>query len=437
VDPEAVPDYYDVVTSPLDLETIRMKVDEHAYHTKDEFLWDIEQIVFNAKEYNPMTGGDSRGRNIVHAANSLIDVIESFAYNFRKRLGYDIFKKANEVARRLGIPRPPTDEAARKIMPAENRKYYEDFLEIHEAVKEELGDSHPTVQKQREAEAEVEEQETLEAYGTAKGKRARAWASSESDPELGSSSKDVEHKRYAGPPQRRSRRLGGDEAEAEEEAEAEAEALIGVKEREKEEEEGKEEDEEIEEDEEQEQEQETDPVTGSEGEESDADADQGKHDGQDSSVDDSAPAHQDEAQAQTESGSEHGSNQKIIEANDEVACDGSGSSNSENVLLSVTSAALDPTEKADATKTEALVPVPFDDLAETAKLLAAMKAAREFEDSGELASLLDRFVGNCQGWSVEEMKSQMACLNRKAWDFKEHLTWHKLVQEISTMIHTI
>ena len=45
------------------------QVDNSEYPTLSHFLRDIEQIVFNAKEYNPLTLKDVRGRSIVHAAH--------------------------------------------------------------------------------------------------------------------------------------------------------------------------------------------------------------------------------------------------------------------------------------------------------------------------------------------------------------------------------
>ena len=53
VDPEDVPDYYEVVEEPMDLETMRQKVDTHRYETKDMFLADINLIKHNAELYNP------------------------------------------------------------------------------------------------------------------------------------------------------------------------------------------------------------------------------------------------------------------------------------------------------------------------------------------------------------------------------------------------
>jgi len=53
VDREDVPDYYEVIARPMDLDTMRIKVDQGLYATKDEFRGDVLLIQRNAREYNP------------------------------------------------------------------------------------------------------------------------------------------------------------------------------------------------------------------------------------------------------------------------------------------------------------------------------------------------------------------------------------------------
>jgi hypothetical protein len=48
---------------------------ERMYPTLAHFMRDIEQIVFNAMEYNPLTREDQRGRNIVHVAHGMVSNI--------------------------------------------------------------------------------------------------------------------------------------------------------------------------------------------------------------------------------------------------------------------------------------------------------------------------------------------------------------------------
>ncbi|KAK2190072.1 hypothetical protein NP493_90g03004 [Ridgeia piscesae] len=52
VDIDEVPDYYDIVKNPIDLETIREKVTGDRYATYQEFIDDVEQLFYNARLYN-------------------------------------------------------------------------------------------------------------------------------------------------------------------------------------------------------------------------------------------------------------------------------------------------------------------------------------------------------------------------------------------------
>lgn len=48
-----MPDYYDVISKPMDLSTMMSKIDMHQYQTGKEFLEDVDLICSNALEYNP------------------------------------------------------------------------------------------------------------------------------------------------------------------------------------------------------------------------------------------------------------------------------------------------------------------------------------------------------------------------------------------------
>ena len=44
--------YYDKIKEPMDLETMGKKVSKHAYHSRSEFLRDMDLIYSNSKEFN-------------------------------------------------------------------------------------------------------------------------------------------------------------------------------------------------------------------------------------------------------------------------------------------------------------------------------------------------------------------------------------------------
>lgn len=111
VDIEEVPDYYAVVTKPMDLFTMREKLNDGEYTCFDQFQADVEQIVRNANLFNPKR---SPTRYIAHAANTMRDNILSYAYRFRDCQGYDLFAKCKEITKRL---QSQPDFLGRKSMP--------------------------------------------------------------------------------------------------------------------------------------------------------------------------------------------------------------------------------------------------------------------------------------------------------------------------------
>ncbi|EEY56694.1 ATPase [Phytophthora infestans T30-4] len=98
VDPVAVPNYYLIVKRPMDLSTMRDKLNDEEYTCFEQFMDDIQLIVRNANVFNPKR---SRTRHIAHAAGTMKDNILSYAYRFRIRQGYDLFAKCRDVTKRL------------------------------------------------------------------------------------------------------------------------------------------------------------------------------------------------------------------------------------------------------------------------------------------------------------------------------------------------
>ncbi|CAG8579648.1 10329_t:CDS:2, partial [Paraglomus brasilianum] len=52
VDPEEVPDYYTVITNPMDLSTIDRKIKANSYKTIEDFEDDVRRIFANCRVYN-------------------------------------------------------------------------------------------------------------------------------------------------------------------------------------------------------------------------------------------------------------------------------------------------------------------------------------------------------------------------------------------------
>lgn len=73
VDPVSlnIPDYFSIITSPMDLGTAKSKLDKHAYSRADEFAADVRLTFSNAMRYNPPD-------NVVHKmAKKLSQVFET------------------------------------------------------------------------------------------------------------------------------------------------------------------------------------------------------------------------------------------------------------------------------------------------------------------------------------------------------------------------
>ena len=68
VNKKLVKDYYNVIKRPMDLETISKKVTAHKYHSRHDFMRDVEQILENCIAYN---GKESQ---FTHKAELLVEI---------------------------------------------------------------------------------------------------------------------------------------------------------------------------------------------------------------------------------------------------------------------------------------------------------------------------------------------------------------------------
>jgi histone acetyltransferase len=55
VNAEEVPDYYNLIMEPMDLETMRKRLEEDAYAAPDDFIRDAKLIFSNCRRYNKET----------------------------------------------------------------------------------------------------------------------------------------------------------------------------------------------------------------------------------------------------------------------------------------------------------------------------------------------------------------------------------------------
>jgi hypothetical protein len=57
VDEDYAPNYYRVISSPMDLQTMEDKLDNQEYRSLDEFTADFQRIVDNCTKYNGPSSG--------------------------------------------------------------------------------------------------------------------------------------------------------------------------------------------------------------------------------------------------------------------------------------------------------------------------------------------------------------------------------------------
>ncbi|XP_019638886.1 PREDICTED: ATPase family AAA domain-containing protein 2-like isoform X1 [Branchiostoma belcheri] len=69
---EEVPDYLEVIKTPMDLSTMMTKIDKHCYENTSEFMTDLNLVCSNALEYNPDTNPEDKA--IRHRACTLRDM---------------------------------------------------------------------------------------------------------------------------------------------------------------------------------------------------------------------------------------------------------------------------------------------------------------------------------------------------------------------------
>ena len=137
--PDSVVGYYDVIKKPVDLTTIRQRLDSSSYRNRGDFEQDFLQMLWNAYVFNPPHSDVFRSALELHAA-FLIGLQKSvIALNEQKRS--DAFtqietarKKRQQAARRISSdapakPRAPTTFSGRKPTTEEELRKKLEYLQ--------------------------------------------------------------------------------------------------------------------------------------------------------------------------------------------------------------------------------------------------------------------------------------------------------------------
>ncbi|XP_055499649.1 transcription initiation factor TFIID subunit 1 isoform X2 [Leucoraja erinacea] len=73
VNKKFVPDYYKVITNPMDLESVRKNISKHKYQNRDVFLQDVELVLSNSIKYNGTDSPYSKtGQEIVNVCHQTL-----------------------------------------------------------------------------------------------------------------------------------------------------------------------------------------------------------------------------------------------------------------------------------------------------------------------------------------------------------------------------
>ncbi|XP_061713687.1 transcription initiation factor TFIID subunit 1 [Cydia pomonella] len=123
VNKKQVKDYYNVIKKPIDMETMGKKIQAHKYHSRAEFLRDIQLIVDNCKAYNGLNSQFTRQAEAILKVTQ--EALEQFGENVSQleaniaRVQQKMLEEA-EQSDEPEEPPPPSDEKRGRGRP---RKY--------------------------------------------------------------------------------------------------------------------------------------------------------------------------------------------------------------------------------------------------------------------------------------------------------------------------
>lgn len=84
---KTIKNYYDVIAKPMDLETLSNKARNHEYHSREEFLNNVELIYQNSVQYNgPDSPYSLKAAEILETAKQLIKAQEESLANYEKAI---------------------------------------------------------------------------------------------------------------------------------------------------------------------------------------------------------------------------------------------------------------------------------------------------------------------------------------------------------------
>ena len=97
VDPlnDNAPNYFQVIHHPMDLSTVKLKIDHRSYGNVDEFLSDMRLMCSNAKQYN------GEGTFLAQMSDDILDEINKRAMERIKECEKEPLQEMKETADKL------------------------------------------------------------------------------------------------------------------------------------------------------------------------------------------------------------------------------------------------------------------------------------------------------------------------------------------------
>ncbi|XP_076037164.1 transcription initiation factor TFIID subunit 1-like [Oratosquilla oratoria] len=115
VNKKNVKDYYDIIQHPMDLSTVAKKVKNHKYHSRAEFLHDIELIMTNSQRYN---GPDS---SFSQKAAVLLQITKESLFEYDAHL--DALEKKIALAQERALEQAENDSLGTSLGPDDDTNY--------------------------------------------------------------------------------------------------------------------------------------------------------------------------------------------------------------------------------------------------------------------------------------------------------------------------
>ncbi|XP_047488468.1 transcription initiation factor TFIID subunit 1-like isoform X2 [Penaeus chinensis] len=115
VNKKNVKDYYEIIQNPMDLSTIAKKVKNHKYHSRAEFMADMELILTNSVRYN---GQDS---SFTQKAETLLQVCKESLAEYETHL--DSLEKKISLAQERALEQAETDSLGTSLGPDDDTNY--------------------------------------------------------------------------------------------------------------------------------------------------------------------------------------------------------------------------------------------------------------------------------------------------------------------------